>query len=191
MTTGALALTLAALGLAFVAPWALPATARIRTPGPADAPPADVHRAHGVGSLGPAVLLDLVATAVAAGASVPRALAAVGWAVGGADGADLRRAAGALELGAPWSAAWGTRRRGALAVRDALGPSWTTGSAPGPALRVGAEQLRRERTRLARTAAGRLSAQIVLPLGLCYLPAFVLLGLVPVLLSLAGGLVNP
>jgi pilus assembly protein TadC len=30
--------------------------------------------------------------------------------------------------------------------------------------------------------------QLVLPLGLCFLPAFVLLGLVPMLLSLAGDL---
>jgi len=37
-------------------------------------------------------------------------------------------------------------------------------------------------------AAGRLGVRLVLPLGLCHLPAFVLVGLVPVLVSMASGL---
>jgi pilus assembly protein TadC len=41
-----------------------------------------------------------------------------------------------------------------------------------------------------RTAAGALGVQLVLPLGLCFLPAFVLLGLVPMILSLAGNLMG-
>ena len=32
-------------------------------------------------------------------------------------------------------------------------------------------------------AAGRLGVRLVLPLGLCHLPAFILIGVVPVLLS--------
>ena len=72
-----------------------------------------------------------------------------------------------------------------------LEASWSTGSAPGPALRGRADQLRRDRR--ARTAAGRRArsgVRLVLPLGLCFLPAFVLLGLVPMLLSLAGDLLG-
>jgi len=42
----------------------------------------------------------------------------------------------------------------------------------------------------AREAAGRLGVRLVLPLGLCFLPAFILIGLVPVILSLAAGLLG-
>lgn len=41
---------------------------------------------------------------------------------------------------------------------------------------------------LARGAASRLGVRLVLPLGLCYLPAFVLLGVMPVVAQLAGGI---
>lgn len=62
------------------------------------------------------------------------------------------------------------------------------GAAPGPALRAGAEQLVRERRAQVREAAGRLGVRLVLPLGLCFLPAFVLLGLVPVMVSVGAQL---
>jgi len=132
------------------------------------------------------LLLDLVDVALTTGASVPRALSAVGAAVGGDAGDSLARAGASLLLGASWRSAWaGTQ---VADVADVLEASWSTGSAPGPALRGRADQLRRERRVRARTAAGRLGVQLVLPLGLCFLPAFVLLGLVPMLLSLATGL---
>ncbi|MET0789173.1 MAG: type II secretion system F family protein [Cellulomonas sp.] len=134
------------------------------------------------------LLLDLVDVAIAAGASVPGALAAVGEAIGGDQGEALTRGATGLLLGAPWQSAWAGAAPPLAAVVSVLEPSWTTGSAPGPALRGRADQLRRERRARARAAAGALGVHLVLPLGLCFLPAFVLLGLVPMILSLAGDL---
>jgi pilus assembly protein TadC len=136
----------------------------------------------------PALLLDLLDVAIGTGASVPRAASAVGAAVGGAQGAALARGGTALLLGASWSSAWSAEAP--ADVVGALESSWATGSAPGPALRGRADQLRRERRTRTRTAAGALGVRLVLPLGLCFLPAFVLLGLVPMLLSLAGDLLR-
>lgn len=136
------------------------------------------------------LLLDLLDVAIATGVSIPRALSAVGAAVGGAQGAVLARGGTALVLGAPWSAAWSGAEAALVEVVGALEASWVTGSAPGPALRARADQLRRERRTRARAAAGTLGVHLVLPLGLCFLPAFVLLGLVPMLLSLAGDLLG-
>ncbi len=132
------------------------------------------------------LLLDLLDVAISTGASLPRVLSAVGSAVGGRQGAELVRGGTALLLGASWQSAWA----GATVtdVVGALEASWSTGTAPGPALRARADQLRRDRRTRSRTAAGALGVQLVLPLGLCFLPAFVLLGLVPMLLSLAGDL---
>lgn len=132
------------------------------------------------------LVLDLLDVAIGTGVSLPRALSAVGAAVGGVQGEELSRGGSALLLGASWQSAWAGS---ALTdVVGALGPSWSTGTAPGPALRGRADQLRRDRRTRSRTAAGALGVRLVLPLGLCFLPAFVLLGLVPMLLSLAGDL---
>ncbi|GAB2463585.1 hypothetical protein GCM10027063_01100 [Promicromonospora xylanilytica] len=130
------------------------------------------------------VVLELVAAAVRSGAGVPRALEATGAAVGGPDGAVLTRAGHALVLGATWERAWAGSPPGLDPMVRALRGAWLDGAAPGEALRAAGEEVRHERRGTARTAAARLGVRLVLPLGTCYLPAFVLVGLVPVLLAL-------
>jgi len=134
------------------------------------------------------VVLDLLDAAIAAGAGLPRALGAVGDAAGGDVGRALARASSALVLGADWRAAWQGAPVRLHPVVDGLAPTWVSGAAPGPALRAAANHLRRERRSAAREAAGRLGVHLVLPLGLCFLPAFVLIGLVPVMISLGSNL---
>lgn len=134
------------------------------------------------------MLLELVDAALTTGAALPRVLAAVGRAVGGRDGAALVRASSALMLGASWPAAWSGAPPVAAEVAAVLGPAWDGGAAPGPVLRAHAERLRRDRRATIRQVAGALGARLVLPLGLCFLPAFVLLGVVPMVLSLAADL---
>lgn len=126
-----------------------------------------------------AVVLDLVRAALATGVDVVSALEAVGAALPAAQGAPYLRAAKALRLGAQWQAAWSER----CEVADALEPAWTDGVDPEPLLAHAAAAIRRSRQARAREAAARLGVRLVLPLGLCLLPAFVLLGLVPVLLA--------
>ncbi|MEU2199925.1 secretion system protein [Isoptericola sp. NPDC019482] len=156
------------------------------------------------------VVLELVGAALRAGAGVPRALEATGSALAGtrasgapgapatpmisgarsADGAALRAAADALRLGADWDGAWrGAPGRLGPAQR-ALRGAWTDGASPTGALRAAGEELLRARRAAARTAAARLAVRLVLPLGACYLPAFVLVGLVPVLLALGIDLLS-
>jgi pilus assembly protein TadC len=150
---------------------------------------ADSGRSRVVQPVDVVLLLDLLDVAVSAGASVPRALEAVGEAVGGDAGAGLVRVAVELLLGASWRAAWAGASVGLEPVAETLEGAWLQGATPGPSLRARAGSIRRDRRRDAREAAGRLGVHLVLPLGLCFLPAFVLLGLVPVLVSLAAGFV--
>jgi hypothetical protein len=150
-----------------------------RRSSPTDLEPVDVDVA---------VLLALLDAATASGAGLPRALAAVGRAIGGADGRAMERASAALVLGAGWDVAWSGSGHRLAPVAAALHATWTTGAAPGPALRSGAAQVRRDRRTAAREAAGRLGVRLVIPLGLCFLPAFVLIGLVPVMVSLGSAL---
>ena len=134
------------------------------------------ERAEDAGPLETGVLLELLAAAVRSGAAVPRALDVVGSSVGGREGAALRAAGAALLLGASWDAAWATAPPRLAVVQRAL--------------RAAAQASRQDRTAAAKAAAARLAVHLVLPLGACFLPAFVLVGLVPVLVSLGSGLLG-
>ena len=136
------------------------------------------------------VLLELLAAAVGSGAAIPRALDVVGSCVGGRDGAGLRAADAALLLGASWDGAWAGAPPRLGVVQRALRPAWLHGAAPASALRAAAGAARLGRTGAAQAAAARLAVHLVLPLGACFLPAFVLVGLLPVLVSLGAGLLS-
>ncbi len=184
MTDAGLVLAVTASVGAATLPWWWRTPVVTGRPGPR--PPAAAPAA--LPPLDEVLLLDLLEVAIGAGASVPHAVTAVGAAVGGTQGDALVRGGTALLLGSSWESAWsGAAPAGVIGALEA---SWTTGSAPGPALRGLADHLRRERRTRLREAAGSLGVRLVLPLGLCFLPAFVLLGLVPMLLSLAGDLLG-
>ena len=72
-------------------------------------------------------------------------------------------------------------RAGHLARRSAA-----SGSALAHGVAELAEQSRQDATHAAAAAAERASVLIAGPLGLCFLPAFVCLGIVPVVAGLAG-----
>ncbi|GMA32583.1 type II secretion system F family protein [Litorihabitans aurantiacus] len=170
----------AALG---VAVWLVLARARAPRVAPREVPPAAVV-------LDPAVACDLVAAVLEAGASVPAALEALGGAVGGRGGHEVAVAARMLRFGASWEEAF-ERVPGAWdPVTRALRLAWTDGVAPGPSLAATAGALRASRAASAREDAERLGVRLVLPLGLCLLPAFVLMGLVPVMIATGGDLLG-
>jgi pilus assembly protein TadC len=138
------------------------------------------------------LVLDLLAACLAGGATLPSAADAVGTAVGGPAGERLTRVAAALQLGTPAELAW-LALAGEDLERDPLAPaaralarSADSGSAVAAALiRVSGEARRTSRSAGAE-AARRAGVLAVAPLGLCHLPAFVLLGVVPVVVGLAG-----
>jgi Flp pilus assembly protein TadB len=131
---------------------------------------------------------DLLAAALRAGAPVERAAEAVADALGGPLGARLRRTARSLRLGAGPAEAWGhlAEVRGADRLIAAAIRSSTSGGALAGALGRLADDLRADRAVTFEAAAQRAGVLIVLPLGLCFLPAFLLAGLVPVLVAVLG-----
>jgi tight adherence protein B len=74
------------------------------------------------------------------------------------------------------------------ACHRALTLAWNGGVAAAPLLRALAGRWRRQAKRQAGAAGARLGVRLMLPLGLCYLPAFVAVGLVPVVVSLASSI---
>lgn len=155
------------------------------------------------------ILLELLAVCIHSGASIPRALEAVGKAVGGRVGAGLCEASARLMRGAVWDAAWGAAcdaadgggtddgrtnddradddaegndgaRAVLRAVAHVLEPSWRHGSSPLPRIETAIEHDERDRTQAIDDGAAKLSTGVLLPMGLCFLPAFVVIGIIPI-----------
>ncbi|WP_432561543.1 type II secretion system F family protein [Kineococcus sp. SYSU DK003] len=139
-----------------------------------------------------ALVCDLVAAAVGAGLPPGRALEAALDALAGegyAEDAALRRAAARLSWGGDPAEAAQALADGSAPWADLAEPlllSARTGAPAATLLTSAAASVRARRRWSAEAAAARLSASLVLPLGLCTLPAFLLLGVVPVVLSLAA-----
>ena len=108
----------------------------------------------------PGLQADAVAVALSAGVSVERALAVVTAAGGGDPSSETTSV---LTL---------AQRAGAPAVE---------------LLRASATDARRRRRTDGRLKAARLSSRLLLPMGLCTLPDFLLLGVAPMLLSVLAG----
>jgi pilus assembly protein TadC len=131
---------------------------------------------------------DLLAAALRAGVPVGRAVTEVAGALGGPLGERLDRVGRTLLLGGEPAEAWqhlaavpAAERLTGAAVRSAV-----SGAALARALTRLADDLRADRAVAAEAAARRAGVLIVLPLGLCFLPAFILAGLVPVIVAVLG-----
>lgn len=168
-----------------------PSSAGAAAPGPARRG----HRARGARASDIDLLafdLDLAAICLQAGLPTERALELAAQA--GGDRSGLGRLGRALELGGEDPADSAERGRdGPSATAEALesvaaliGFSRATGVSLAPLLRGLASDLRRTEHRRRQLAAARLGVQLVIPLGVCILPAFILLGVVPVLLTLVS-----
>jgi Flp pilus assembly protein TadB len=127
---------------------------------------------------------DLIGVCLAAGVPVAGALGAVGNAVPGPVGAELRTVAALYRLGAEPRRAWadvpaelaGLGRVLVRAGESAVVPALRSLAADGrAAARVDAE-----------AAVRRAGVWVLAPLGACFLPAFVCLGVVPLVLGIAG-----
>ncbi|MFJ1540796.1 type II secretion system F family protein [Micromonospora chalcea] len=131
---------------------------------------------------------DLLAAALRAGAPVDRSALAVAEALGGPLADRLGRVGRTLGLGGTATEAWAHLScvAGAEPVVAAAVRSSNSGAALARALTRLADDLRAERSTAAEAAARRAGVLIVLPLGLCFLPAFILAGLVPVIVAVLG-----
>ena len=144
--------------------------------------------------LGVASSLDVLAVCLGAGMAVSTAAAATAASAPPKLGAVLRRAADLLALGSDPGVAWSISPELApdsvdtqidsllrLARRSA-----SSGAALADGVAELADQSRHDAAQAATAAAERAGVLIAGPLGLCFLPAFVCLGIVPVVAGLAG-----
>jgi pilus assembly protein TadC len=134
-----------------------------------------------------ALSAELLAACLAAGAGPVAAAAAVGGSLDGPLGEGLRRAASELRLGGDPAAVWGRLGSlpGARALARQLELADTTGIPAVDAVSRAAAERRGHRARHAQARIRRAGVYITGPLGLCFLPAFLLLGVAPVVIGLA------
>lgn len=129
-----------------------------------------------------ALVLELLAAQLRAGLAP---LAALGTLSEALNSRALHTVCQRLQMGSSWGSAWSGSAAGTFGeLRDALAPAYT-GGAPSTALLLSlADAHRLSERRAAERAAGKLSVALVVPLGLCSLPAFICLGIVPIIISL-------
>ncbi|MDX3237127.1 type II secretion system F family protein [Streptomyces sp. ME03-5709C] len=130
---------------------------------------------------------DLMAACVAAGAGPREAAEAVGPSLGGPLGEALTRAAAELRLGGEPAQCWGRLDRlGCGELARCMARATTTGVPPVEEIARLAAGCRAEQARNSAVRARRAGVLITAPLGLCFLPAFLLVGVAPVVMGLAG-----
>lgn len=146
-----------------------------------------LHRASGPSSSDPdpSLLLDLVAAPLATGLPLAPALHETARAIGeGPIAAELRRGGDALASGLGVDRALAGLPPALQSVRRTAVVCAESGADPVPLLRSAARADRRGRARQAEAEAARLAVRLVLPTGLALLPAFIVLGIVPTVISL-------
>jgi pilus assembly protein TadC len=154
--------------------------------------PPSVRRARQAAASELPFAADLLAAALRAGVPIEAAARTTGAGIGGAVGRDLVRVADGLRLGLEPADAWPVLRTtpGAERIVDTVVHSAESGAAVARALERLADDLRGSRAVAVEAAAARVGVLIVLPLGLCFLPAFVLAGIVPVIVAVLGGVLR-
>lgn len=134
------------------------------------------------------VVLELIAGALESGLPLARSVEAVGEALGEDQGAAaLGRLSSALLAGVPAPVATRHLPRELAALGQSAVLAESSGADLAQVLRSAARDARRGRARDAEERAAHLAVRLVLPTGVALLPAFVLLGIVPTVMSLLGG----
>jgi pilus assembly protein TadC len=158
--------------------------ARRWTRGPTAGPPAEPLRLAGA--------WDLLAACLHAGLPVATATRTVAERLPGPDGGVLRRVAELLASGADAAQAWepALANPGTAPLARAARRTARSGAAMAGAVSELAAQVRAGAADLAEERAQRAGVLITGPLGLCFLPAFFCLGVLPVVIGLAERLIQ-
>lgn len=129
---------------------------------------------------------DLLALCLSAGVPVGTALAAVGGEMPAPLGPQLSGVAAVLRLGAEPRQAWAEAPAELAALGRVLVRAGESGATAAPGLRALAADARTGLRAAGEAAVRRAGVWVLAPLAACFLPAFVCLGVVPMVLGIAG-----
>lgn len=130
--------------------------------------------------------LNLLALAMRSGVGHVEAIEAVAGQLAGPLGAHLHTVAAAIRWGVDEREAWASVPTAWQPAAWALRMAASAGVPPAELLVRAAGDLRRAEDQRLEMATSRLAVLVVLPLGLAFLPAFVLTTVLPIVLALAA-----
>ena len=130
--------------------------------------------------------IDLLALALRGGVGLLEAVEAVGTRLEDPLGAHLLTVAAAQRWGVDSVEAWASVPSAWQPAARALRMAATAGIAPADVLAQASQEIRRAEEQRLEVATARLGVRVVLPLGLLFLPAFVLTTVVPIVMALAA-----
>lgn len=128
------------------------------------------------------LVLEMCATLLESGLPIRAVLRIIGANVPGYG--SLLRVARALDLNVGWARAWGQGAGPAGELEQTLHFAQLSGAPAAALLRSAAAAARKVGVREAEARGAEFGIKLVIPLGLCALPAFIALGVVPVVISL-------
>lgn len=135
------------------------------------------------------LVLSMISVAMKQGSSLTYSLRVVGQILGTDFGKQMCRACAVLEKGGGWNEAWvplQSRYSDARAIgilRETLEPTWKSGVSALGRLEIAIERLNAEEEADITQQSSRLSVQLLLPMGLCFLPAFIVVAVIPSIVS--------
>lgn len=137
-----------------------------------------------------AALADLLAACLSVGCGPVDAVEISAQARPGPVAQRLGEAAARIRGGADPAVVWRGLGDGLAGLGRALARTAESGTAAVVAVRAEAQRHRLARRLAAEAALARLGVLAAVPLGLCFLPAFVCLGVIPMVLDLGSGVLG-
>lgn len=129
-----------------------------------------------------ALVLEMCATLLETGLPVRAVLEIIGENIPGYQ--PLIKVARALELNVSWERSWAQMPAHIKELELSLRFSQLSGAPVAKLLRSAAQSERKRQLRETEAKGAEFGIKLVIPLGLCALPAFVCLGIIPIVISL-------
>jgi hypothetical protein len=129
-------------------------------------------------------VLTLLKTSLKAGSSVNNSISVLSKLFDSKIGSDLEQVDVNLRNGIDFEFAFHKLDGDILYLRDCLENSIKTGSSPVFSIQNTIDTYRDSRIEKSKILSEQIGVKVLLPLGLCYLPSFIFIGLVPIIISL-------
>ncbi|WP_165496208.1 type II secretion system F family protein [Alloscardovia theropitheci] len=136
------------------------------------------------------LVLEMLEATISQGASLPRALELVGSVMCTCEGKALQTIGQQLSQGQNWDRVWKGYVQEPYSVvgvvHNVLEPVYKRGTSASLRIENAIEDLKNRSNQSINNAAHELAVRILIPLGLCFLPGFIILTVVPLIASLLG-----
>jgi tight adherence protein B len=141
------------------------------------------------------IVLELISSAIQSGCSIISALQVVGENISGKIGNELEAVSRKLYLGESWDESWTTNSKNdgrnskrsevnLAVIKECLESAWSKGLSPISSIENFLNETYSNKQTEITKKIEKLSIKISAPLGLCFLPSFILIGVIPIIIAM-------